>query len=60
MEPVTSKITYVGPVGQESPLFGALEPGQTYQADEAFAAYLVMTHPDFWQRADGDAAAAKE
>lgn len=44
-------LTYVGPEGQTSPVFGALVPGNTYQtADADFAAYLATTHPDYWQR----------
>jgi hypothetical protein len=45
-------LTYVGPRDAESPRYGALEPGRVYQeADPAFAAYLVETHPDHWTRA---------
>jgi hypothetical protein len=47
-----ASLRYVGPPGQTSPLFGALEPGRIYStADADFAAYLVATHPDYWQRA---------
>jgi hypothetical protein len=45
-------LTYVGPRDAESPRYGALEPGRVYQeADPAFAAYLVATHPEHWARA---------
>lgn len=43
-------IIYIGPAGQVSPVFGPLGVGERYQATEAFAAYLVATHPDYWQR----------
>jgi len=47
----TVALTYVGPAGQTSPVFGALTPGTTYQtADADFAAYLATTHPDYWRR----------
>lgn len=43
-------LRYVGPPGQTSPVFGALEPGRTYTtADATFAAYLVAKHPEYWQ-----------
>lgn len=45
-------LVYIGPAGQESPLFGVLVPGQSYQAETAFAAYLVAQHPAFWRRPD--------
>lgn len=48
----TVPIVYAGPVGHESPVFGVLVPGQTYQAETAFAAYLVKQHPAFWRRPD--------
>lgn len=42
-------LTYVGPRDAESARYGALEPGRVYQeADPAFAAYLVETHPEHW------------
>lgn len=45
-------LKYVGPRDAESPRYGALEPGRVYQeADPAFAAYLVETHPEHWARA---------
>ena len=47
----TVSLTYVGPAGQTSHVFGELVPGTTYQtADADFAAYLATTHPDYWQR----------
>lgn len=47
--PVT--LRYVGPRDAESPRYGALEPGRSYQeSDPAFATYLVETHPDHWTR----------
>lgn len=48
--PKTVSIIYVGPAGSESPVFGPLEPGERYQCDEVFAAYLCTQHPTFWQR----------
>lgn len=48
--PVT--LRYIGPLGAESPRYGALEPGRDYQeSDPDFATYLVETHPDHWTRA---------
>lgn len=48
-------LRYVGPAGQTTQGFGGhqeLVPGQVYYtADADFAAYLVATHPDYWQRA---------
>lgn len=46
----SAQLTYVGPEGQTSPVFGALERGKTYTtADATFAAYLAEKHPDYWQ-----------
>ena len=56
-EPETTTLVYVGPPGQESPTFGPLIPGESYQADEAFVAYLVTTHPDYWTRPSAPARA---
>lgn len=53
----SADLTYIGPPGQDSPVFGLLIAGQRYQADAAFAAYLVARHPEYWQPA---AAAKKE
>lgn len=45
-------LTFVGPPGQTSPVFGELVPGRTYTtADASFAAYLAETHPEYWQLA---------
>lgn len=46
-----ARLTYVGPEGQTSPVFGELVPGRIYTADATFAAYLADKHPDYWQRA---------
>lgn len=48
-EPYT--LEYIGPLGQTSPFFGALDVGQRYQADPAFADYLVRVHPTHWRLA---------
>lgn len=46
----SASLRYVGPSGQTSPVFGALEPGRLYTtADATFAAYLAAKHPDYWQ-----------
>ncbi|MDP2319565.1 MAG: hypothetical protein Q8O42_09545 [Acidobacteriota bacterium] len=46
----SAQLRYVGPAGQTSPVFGALEPGKLYTtADATFAAYLAEKHPDYWQ-----------
>lgn len=46
----SASLTYVGPAGQTSPVFGVLEPGKLYTtADATFAAYLAEKHPDYWQ-----------
>jgi hypothetical protein len=42
-------LKYVGPHGAESPRYGALEPGRSYQESDAeFASYLTTQHPDHW------------
>ena len=42
-------ITYVGPADAESPRYGQLVPGRSYQeSDPEFAAYLTTQHPDHW------------
>lgn len=46
----TVAIEYLGPIGQESPLFGPLVAGERYQCDAELAAYLVRQHPDYWRR----------
>ena len=50
--PVASPVTleWIGPAGQDSPVFGVLEPGERYQcADGEFAAYLCRQHPTYWR-----------
>ena len=49
-----STIIYVGPAGQDSPLFGSLVAGRRYQTDEAMASYLCAQHPTYWQRPPAD------
>ena len=44
-------LTYIGPPEQESPTFGPLVAGRRYQVAADLAAYLVSTHPDYWQAA---------
>lgn len=46
----TVTVMYCGPLGQESPMFGPLEPGERYQCEAALAEYLVKRHPDYWKR----------
>ena len=47
-EPKRITLVYHGPSGQESSMFGRLEPGQYYEADASFAAYLCQRHPEYW------------
>jgi len=49
-------LTYIGPPEQESPALGPLVAGRRYQVAADFAAYLVSTHPDYWQAAPIQAA----
>lgn len=43
-------IEWIGPIRQDSPIFGPLEPGERYQCDADFATYLCKAHPDCWRR----------
>lgn len=45
----TTPITYVGPPEQSSPELGPLVAGRRYQVAADLAAYLCVTHPDYWQ-----------
>lgn len=49
-------LVYVGPPEQTSPTLGPLVAGRRYQMAADFAAYLVSTHPDYWQAAPTQAA----
>lgn len=49
-------LVYVGPPEQTSPALGPLVAGRRYQMAADFAAYLVSTHPDYWQAAPTQAA----
>lgn len=48
----TLELEYIGPAGQESPVFGLLVVGQRYQADAVLGAYLLEHHTDYWKRPD--------
>ena len=51
-EPDAIEIEYIGPPGQTSPELGPLSAGRRYQVTATFGAYLLATHPDYWNRPD--------
>lgn len=44
-----ASLVYVGPPEQSNPDLGPLVAGRRYQVAASLAAYLCVTHPDYWQ-----------